>query len=107
MYNISLRDGVAYFALYLVTYNAKLDDNVTKVMTKYIYTEDEKNEILKEDANADFTIIDPPPAEILSRAEQIKGKTFSIDEFNYLLYNKTQEEQMQEILDKLVIQLLS
>jgi len=60
-------------------------------------------DIIPEDAEE----IEQPSQEILDRAENLKGKTYSRSEFERLLYSPTQEEILEQRINDLELYILT
>lgn len=80
-----LRDGVAFWATHE-------KDNV------YYFAGDNIPNDAKE--------VVQPPQEILNRAENLKGKTYSKSEFEKLLFNPTKEEILEKRINELELFIL-
>lgn len=87
-----LRDGKAFWAKYKIITTDK-DENSIEI---YVYSEEEKEIILKDIKEYEMEDVPPPPQDILDRAREIEGKTLSKSEFEKMLYEKTTEEKLQE-----------
>ncbi len=87
-----LRDGVPFWAKYKITTIDK-DGSVIEI---YVYSEEEKYIILEKLEDYEIEEVPAPSQEILDRAKEIEGKTFSKSEFERMLYEKTTEEKLQE-----------
>ncbi|MGV3139727.1 hypothetical protein ACEF06_25290 [Brevibacillus agri] len=96
-----LRDGKAAFAIAKAQISKKVivgvsetGEEITETIqeTIYLFGEDDLSQY------PDAVPIPQPTQEILDRATQIQGRTLSKSEFEKLLFNKTEEEQLQETI---------
>ncbi len=86
-----LVDGIPRFAIAkaVVTEQIETNEGFQEVQRDvYIFTEEELSRY------PDAVPIEQPAPEILARAKQLEGKTFSKSEFERMLFEPTQEEEI-------------
>lgn len=81
----SLRDGVPHWATHKI---------ITQKQEIYAYSEEEKENIIS-NLDVEYTVEDVPlpSQEILNRAKEIEGKTFSKSEFEKMLFEEIPEDK--------------
>ena len=87
-----LRDGIAFWAKYKIF----ITDEEGKETEIYAYSEEEKDKVITKLENYEIEEVAAPSQDILDRAKEIEGKTFSKSEFERLLNEKTAEEKLIE-----------